>query len=88
MARWRYPCLSIHGIEGAFSEPGSKSVIPRKVIGKFSIRLVPNQDPKKISDLVCKHLNQQWKLRGSANIMKVCFKSYNSIHIFIYFIVI
>lgn len=71
MARWRYPCLSIHGIEGAFSEPGSKSVIPRKVIGKFSIRLVPNQDPKKISDLVCKHLNQQWKLRGSANIMKI-----------------
>ncbi|KAJ8969176.1 hypothetical protein NQ314_001879 [Rhamnusium bicolor] len=31
MHRWRYPCLSIHGIEGAFSEPGQKTVIPKKV---------------------------------------------------------
>ena len=38
MSRWRMPALSIHGIEGAFSEPGSKTVIPSKVIGKFSIR--------------------------------------------------
>jgi cytosolic nonspecific dipeptidase len=36
MARWRYPSLSLHGIQGAFSEPGSKTVIPRKVIGKGS----------------------------------------------------
>ena len=34
MARWRFPSLSLHGIQGAFSEPGSKTVIPRKVIGK------------------------------------------------------
>ncbi len=33
MARWRYPSLSLHGIEGAFYEPGSKTVIPRKVVG-------------------------------------------------------
>lgn len=31
MRRWRYPSLSIHGIEGAFSGQGSKTVIPRKV---------------------------------------------------------
>lgn len=41
---WRYPSLSIHGIEGAFHEPGIKTVIPAKVIGKFSIRQVPNMD--------------------------------------------
>jgi len=29
--RWRYPTLSIHGIEGAFAGPGSKTVIPHKV---------------------------------------------------------
>ena len=34
MARWRFPSLSLHGIEGAFAEPGSKTVIPRKVIGE------------------------------------------------------
>ncbi len=31
MHRWRYPSLSLHGIEGAFSEAGAKTVIPRKV---------------------------------------------------------
>ena len=35
MARWRYPSLSLHGIHGAFAEPGSKTVIPRKVTGKI-----------------------------------------------------
>ena len=38
MARMRFPSLSLHGIEGAFSEPGAKTVIPAKVSGKFSIR--------------------------------------------------
>ncbi|KAH1177366.1 hypothetical protein KIL84_011068 [Mauremys mutica] len=45
MQRSRYPSLSIHGIEGAFSAPGAKTVIPAKVTGKFSIRLVPNMEP-------------------------------------------
>ena len=43
MSRWRNPSLSLHGIQGAFSDPGAKTVIPRKVTGKFSIRIVPNQ---------------------------------------------
>ena len=38
MGRMRNPSLSLHGIEGAFSEPGAKTVIPAKVSGKFSIR--------------------------------------------------
>lgn len=35
MARMRYPSLSIHGIEGAFSDAGAKTVIPGKVSGVF-----------------------------------------------------
>lgn len=70
--RWRYPSLSLHGIEGAFSEPGCKTVIPRKVIGKFSIRIVPNQTPEKVEQVVVAYLNKQWKVRGSTNKMKVC----------------
>jgi hypothetical protein len=31
--RWRYPALSLHGVEGAFAGPGGKTVIPRKVTG-------------------------------------------------------
>ena len=40
MSRWRFPSLSLHGIEGAFYSPGAKTVIPAKVIGKFSIRFL------------------------------------------------
>lgn len=42
---WRYPTVSIHGIQGAFSASGTKTVIPAKVTAKFSIRQVPNMDP-------------------------------------------
>ncbi|VDO32073.1 unnamed protein product, partial [Heligmosomoides polygyrus] len=37
--RWREPCLSIHGIEGAYAGVGDKTIIPCKVTGKFSIRI-------------------------------------------------
>ncbi|KAK9680218.1 Peptidase family M20/M25/M40 [Popillia japonica] len=71
MHRWRHPSLSIHGIEGAFSEPGQKTVIPRKVIGKFSIRIVPNQQPAQIEKYVVDYINSKWNERGSPNTMKV-----------------
>lgn len=53
MHRWRYPSLSLHGIEGAFSGSGCKTVIPRKVVGKFSIRLVPDMTPEVVTKRVC-----------------------------------
>ncbi|KAL9920224.1 cytosolic non-specific dipeptidase-like [Glossina fuscipes fuscipes] len=59
MYKWRYPSLSIHGIEGAFYEPGVKTVIPAKVIGNFSMRLVPNQDPDHVTECVIKYLNKK-----------------------------
>ena len=40
-----------------------------KVIGKFSIRLVPDQDPEVIGQLVIDHLNYVHRQRGSPNIM-------------------
>ncbi|PVU87297.1 hypothetical protein BB559_006113, partial [Furculomyces boomerangus] len=46
MHKGRYPSLSVHGIEGAFYDPGSKTVIPASVKGKFSIRTVPNMEPE------------------------------------------
>ena len=29
MRRWRFPSLSVHGVQGAFAEPGEKTVIPK-----------------------------------------------------------
>lgn len=60
MGRWRYPTLSLHGIEGAFADAGCKTVIPAKVTGKFSLRLVPDQDPEEITKLVVAHLNEKF----------------------------
>lgn len=71
MARWRYPSLSIHGVEGAFSAPGAKTVIPAKVIGKFSIRTVPNMEIEKTNELVYKYVKEQFAKLGSKNTLKV-----------------
>jgi len=71
MGRWRFPTLSLHGIEGAFYEPGQKTVIPRKVIGKFSLRLVPNMDPAKIAKLVIAHVEKKTKDLKTPNRVKV-----------------
>ncbi|KAM4630056.1 cytosolic non-specific dipeptidase isoform 1-T2 [Polymixia lowei] len=71
MHRWRYPSLSLHGIEGAFSEGGAKTVIPRKVIGKFSIRLVPDMDPKVVEKQVISHLQKKFSELESPNKLKI-----------------
>jgi len=71
MARWRHPSLSLHGVEGAFSGTGAKTVIPKKVIGKFSIRLVPDQQPHVIEKLVVDYITGLHSKRGSPNSIKV-----------------
>ena len=71
MARWRYPSLSVHGIEGAFSAPGAKTVIPAKVIGKFSIRTVPDMEIEKVNEVVYKHVKEKFAELGSKNTLKV-----------------
>lgn len=71
MHRWRYPSLSLHGIQGAFDTAGSKTVIPRKVVGKFSIRLVPHMEPATVERLVVDHLTDVHKKRDSPNTVKV-----------------
>jgi nonspecific dipeptidase len=71
MHRWRYPTLSLHGIEGAFHGGGAKTVIPAKVIGKFSLRLVPDQDPKRIEKVVRAHIDREFAKTGSPNKMKL-----------------
>ncbi|KAJ1898583.1 hypothetical protein LPJ66_002659 [Kickxella alabastrina] len=69
--RWRYPTLSIHGVEGAFYSPGDKTVIPAKVKGKFSLRTVPNMEPKRVAELVTAFLEKEFAKLGSKNRMRV-----------------
>jgi Cys-Gly metallodipeptidase DUG1 len=71
MGRWRYPSLSLHGVEGAFSAPGAKTVIPAKVIGKFSIRTVPNMESDAVNEAVFKHIESAFAKLNSKNKLKV-----------------
>ncbi|KAJ5118535.1 Cys-Gly metallodipeptidase dug1 [Penicillium atrosanguineum] len=71
MARWRYPSLSIHGVEGAYSAPGAKTVIPAKVIGKFSIRTVPNMESADVNKLVFDHIKAEFAKLNSKNTLDV-----------------
>jgi len=61
MGRMRYPSLSLHGIMGDFSAEGAKTVIPAKVSGRFSIRLVPNQNVKTVTGLIIQYLDEEFK---------------------------
>lgn len=49
------PCLDVNGIWGGFTGEGAKTVIPSTAHAKISMRLVPNQDCHKITELFAKH---------------------------------
>ena len=52
------PTLEINGIWGGFTSEGSKTVLPSKAFAKISCRLVANQEPAEIAELLCNHLKQ------------------------------
>ncbi len=47
--RWTRPSFDVHGIWGGYQGEGEKTVLPSHAAAKFSFRLVPNQDPEKIT---------------------------------------
>ena len=52
------PTCNICGIESGYNGPGSKTVIPREASGKVDFRLVPDQDPARIAELLRAHLDR------------------------------
>jgi acetylornithine deacetylase/succinyl-diaminopimelate desuccinylase-like protein len=52
------PTLDLCGMWGGFQGEGAKTVLPSKAGVKLSMRLVPGQDPEKITRLVIEHIER------------------------------
>jgi acetylornithine deacetylase/succinyl-diaminopimelate desuccinylase-like protein len=55
---WARPTLEINGLYGGFQGEGLKTVLPSQAHAKISCRLVADQDPVQIAELVAKHINK------------------------------
>ena len=50
------PTLDVNGIWGGYTGQGAKTVLASKAYAKISCRLVPGQDPDKITNLLVNHI--------------------------------
>ena len=55
---WARPTVEVNGIGSGYQGEGSKTVLPAEATVKFSLRLVPDQDPTTILTLLQTHLEK------------------------------
>jgi acetylornithine deacetylase/succinyl-diaminopimelate desuccinylase-like protein len=53
---WMRPTCEVNGLLSGYTGEGAKTVLPSKAMAKVSCRLVPDQDPEKIDDLLEAHV--------------------------------
>jgi acetylornithine deacetylase/succinyl-diaminopimelate desuccinylase-like protein len=55
---WAMPTFEIHGFAGGYTGPGIKTIVPPYAEIKASMRLVPDQDPKKLYKIIKSHVKK------------------------------
>ncbi|MFP4623139.1 MAG: dipeptidase [Gemmatimonadota bacterium] len=55
---WIRPTVEVNGLLSGYTGEGAKTVLPSKAMAKVSFRLVPNQDPKTIEEVVRRHVER------------------------------
>ncbi len=55
---WARPTLEINGLYGGYTGEGAKTIIPSEANAKISMRLVPNQDGREITELVTNYIKE------------------------------
>ncbi|MBI3929676.1 MAG: dipeptidase [Armatimonadetes bacterium] len=56
--RWARPTVEVNGLLCGFTGEGAKTVLPNLAMAKISCRLVPNQDPDEIAEIVERHIRK------------------------------
>lgn len=54
--RWARPTCEVNGLFSGYTGVGPKTIVPSKATVKITCRLVPNQDPNKLTDALHKYL--------------------------------
>lgn len=52
------PCVNVNGIHGGYAGSASKTVLPAKAFAKLDFRLVPDQRPERVLELLRAHLDR------------------------------
>jgi acetylornithine deacetylase/succinyl-diaminopimelate desuccinylase-like protein len=55
---WMRPTCEINGLLSGYTGEGAKTVLPAKAMAKVSCRLVPDQDPREIEQLMRAHVER------------------------------
>ena len=55
---WARPTLEVNGLYGGFQGEGTKTVLPSMAHAKVTCRLVADQDPSRIADLLARHVQK------------------------------
>ena len=56
--QWTRPTIEVNGMWGGYEGPGSKTIVPSEAHAKITCRLVPDQDPTAVAELVARHLER------------------------------
>lgn len=67
---WARPTADVNGIWSGYTGEGLKTVTPSEAHAKLSCRLVPNQDPDEILDLIERHVAAHCPVGATATVQR------------------
>jgi acetylornithine deacetylase/succinyl-diaminopimelate desuccinylase-like protein len=73
---WVRPTLEINGIYGGFQAEGIKTVLPSEAHAKITCRLVPDQDPEQIVELLKAHIARHTPPGVTVTVTPLAFRAY------------
>jgi acetylornithine deacetylase/succinyl-diaminopimelate desuccinylase-like protein len=68
---WIRPTCEVNGLLSGYTGEGSKTVLPAKAMAKVSFRLVPDQKPARIKDLLEKHVAKVMPAGVTASVVEM-----------------